>query len=166
MNLARTRALLPRVEWRAVVGSTNAELRALALGGAEGAPHGTLVAAAEQTAGRGRAGRGWETPPGTALAMSVLIRDFGRDREALPLGWLPLLAGSAVTATLQPLFGAGLRVGTKWPNDVHVRDEGDAEAGRPGRKLCGILCEVVPGGPAGEAGSRRPPWSSASGSTC
>lgn len=107
-------------------------------------PHGTLLATADQTAGRGRMGREWVTPPGTALAVSVLIRDFGK--AGLSASWLPIIAGSAVTASLQPLFGDGLRVGTKWPNDVHVRDEADAEAGRPGRKLCGILCEMLPGG--------------------
>ena len=39
-----------------------------------------------------------------------------------------------------------MRVGVKWPNDVHVRDEDDAIAGRPGAKLCGILCEMLPTG--------------------
>lgn len=147
-------------------------------------PHGTLLATADQTAGRGRAGRGWEMPPGTAIAMSLLLRGAGAggpgdaggggigrgapatgahgapsDASPPPLGpsWLPLLAGSAVIAALQPLFPAelGLRVGTKWPNDVHVRDEEDAQAGRPGLKLCGILCEMVtdlgPGSAPGES---------------
>ena len=140
-------------------------------------PHGTLLATADQTAGRGRAGRGWEMPPGTAIAMSLLLRGAGTggpgdagggrtgrgalatgapsDASPPPLGpsWLPLLAGSAVIAALQPLFPAelGLRVGTKWPNDVHVRDEEDAQAGRPGLKLCGILCEIVDSGREGEA---------------
>ncbi|XPP27710.1 MAG: biotin--[acetyl-CoA-carboxylase] ligase [Leucobacter sp.] len=142
MQLPRTEAVLPRVEWRASSPSTNAELRELVRGEGEAVPHGTVLATADQTAGRGRLGRGWVTPPDTALAVSVLIRDFGR--AGLSASWLPLIAGSAVTASLQPLFGEGLRVGTKWPNDVHVRDEADAEAGRPGRKLCGILCEVLP----------------------
>jgi BirA family biotin operon repressor/biotin-[acetyl-CoA-carboxylase] ligase len=78
------------------------------------------------------------------LAASVLIRGFGA--SGLAASWLPLLAGSAVTRVLQPRFGEGLRVGVKWPNDVHVRDEADAEAGRPGAKLCGILCEMLAGG--------------------
>lgn len=159
MNLPRTRELLPRLEWRASAGSTNAELRELLEREGEAVPHGTMLATADQTAGRGRAGRGWSTPPGTALAASTLIRGFGSEPGSLSPGWLPLLAGSAVTATLQPFFDAGAgagadddadgaartkRVGTKWPNDVHVRDESDAEAGRPGLKLCGILCEMVP----------------------
>ncbi|MBN9612652.1 MAG: biotin--[acetyl-CoA-carboxylase] ligase [Actinobacteria bacterium] len=153
MNLPRTRELLPRVEWLASAGSTNAELRELLAREGAAVPHGTMVATSDQTAGRGRAGRGWSTPPGTALAASTLIRGFGSAPGSLSLGWLPLLAGSAVTATLQPFFrediddaASAKRVGTKWPNDVHVRDEHDAEAGRPGLKLCGVLCEMVPGG--------------------
>lgn len=144
MNLPRTRDLLPRVDWLDSAGSTNAELRELLDREGEALPHGALVATADQTAGRGRAGRGWTAPRGTMLAMSMLVRDFGSTPGSLPPGWLPLLAGSAVTTTLQPFFGPSRRVGTKWPNDVHVRDEEDAEAGRPGLKLCGILCEMMP----------------------
>lgn len=176
--------------WLEAAESTNSELRALVAGSEAELPHGTLVVTANQTAGRGRQGRGWETPPDTALAASLLLRPEalradgsansearGRgvgigagtaggveDQPALGLSWLPLLAGSAVAAALQPLFrgtqvGAGgegegygdrdgdeqgsKRVGVKWPNDVHVRDEDDAMAGRPGAKLCGILCEVL-----------------------
>lgn len=155
MKLTRTRRIVPRAEWLDSTGSTNEVLRELIQLDPESAPHGTLVATANQVSGRGRLDRGWVTPPGLALAASLLVRGFGgpiasneKDRRPLPLSWLPLLAGSAVTATLQPLFGAGMRVGVKWPNDVHVRDEEDAEAGRPGKKLCGILSEMVHvGGP-------------------
>lgn len=139
--------------WLDSADSTNSELKALVAAGAgAGAaqlPHGTLVITANQTAGRGRQGRGWETPPSTALAASLLLRlDGPRDPDALGMSWLPLLAGSAVARALQPLFtaedrDAPKRVGVKWPNDVHVRDEDDAMAGRPGAKLCGILCEVL-----------------------
>ncbi|QIM15810.1 biotin--[acetyl-CoA-carboxylase] ligase [Leucobacter insecticola] len=150
MELTGTRELLPRVLWRESSPSTNAELRELVA--AEGAevPHGTLLATSEQTAGRGRLGRDWVTPVGTAVAASILIRDFGA-RAALPASWLPLIAGSAVTGALQPFFASGYpgearRVGVKWPNDVHVRSEADAEIGDPGKKLCGILCEMLPDG--------------------
>ena len=86
-------------------------------------------------------------PPDTAVAASMLIRNFGGPGHAgLPSSWLPLIAGSAVVRGLQPLFGEGLRVGVKWPNDVHVRTEDDAEEGNPGKKLCGILCELLPDG--------------------
>ena len=67
------------------IDSTNAQARALA---AAGAPHGTLVTAAEQTAGRGRQGRTWSAPPGRSLLMSLVLRD--------PPGLLSLVAGVAV----------------------------------------------------------------------
>ncbi|RGE19840.1 biotin--[acetyl-CoA-carboxylase] ligase [Leucobacter sp. wl10] len=140
MELSRTRELLPTVIWRESSPSTNAELRELAAAGSP-LPHGALLATANQTAGRGRLDRGWVTPPGTAIAASLLVRGFGR--SGLGASWLPLLAGSAVVAALQPFFADGRRVGVKWPNDVHVRDEDDAIAGRPGLKLCGILCEMI-----------------------
>ena len=142
MELTNTRRIVPRAIWMDSAPSTNAVLREAATH--EALPHGTLIATADQTAGRGRLSREWITPPGTALAVSVLIRDFGV--RGLGVSWLPLLAGTAVTAALQPLFSGGMRVGVKWPNDVHVRDEADAEAGRPGLKLCGVLCEMLPDG--------------------
>ncbi|MBK0419903.1 biotin--[acetyl-CoA-carboxylase] ligase [Leucobacter sp. CSA1] len=143
MELPRTRELMPLVLWRESSPSTNVELRELASDD-PGLPHGTVLATADQTAGRGRAGRGWAMPADTALAASVLVRGF--ERSGLGPGWLPLLTGSAMTAALQPCFGEGMRVGVKWPNDVHVRDEEDAIAGRPGLKLVGILCEMLPDG--------------------
>jgi len=106
----------PRLHLR-TIGSTNARARELA---AAGAPHGTAVTADEQTAGRGRQGRGWSTPPGSALAVSLVIRD--------PDPLLSLRAGLAVA----DLAGAAARV--KWPNDVLV----------DGRKVAGILAEGRP----------------------
>jgi BirA family transcriptional regulator, biotin operon repressor / biotin---[acetyl-CoA-carboxylase] ligase len=103
----------PRLHLRSI-GSTNARARELAQAGA---PHGTAVTADEQTAGRGRQGRGWATPPGSALAVSLVIRD--------PDPLLSLRAGLAVA----DLAGAGARV--KWPNDVLV----------DGRKVAGVLVE-------------------------
>jgi BirA family transcriptional regulator, biotin operon repressor / biotin---[acetyl-CoA-carboxylase] ligase len=104
----------PRLHLRRT-GSTNDRARALA---ASGAPHGTLVTAREQTAGRGRWGRTWVGPPGRALLMSLVLRELD------PL--LPLRAGLAVA----DLAGAAARV--KWPNDVWV----------DGRKVAGILVEA------------------------
>lgn len=100
--------------------STNTRARELA---ARGAPHGTLVTAAEQTAGRGRQGRTWSAPPGRSLLCSVVIRE--------PPRLLPLAAGVAV-AELAAASGAQARV--KWPNDVLV----------DGGKLAGILVEGRP----------------------
>ena len=84
----------PRLHLRSV-GSTNERARELA---EAGAPHGTAVTAGEQTAGRGRQGRGWSTPPGSAIALSLVIRD--------PDPLLSLRAGLAVA----DLAGAGARV--------------------------------------------------------
>jgi BirA family transcriptional regulator, biotin operon repressor / biotin---[acetyl-CoA-carboxylase] ligase len=98
-------------------GSTNERARALARGGA---PHGTLVTAGHQTAGRGRQGRTWSAPPGRALLLSLVLRD--------PDPLLPLRAGLAVA----DLAGPAARV--KWPNDVLV----------DGRKVAGILVEGRP----------------------
>jgi BirA family transcriptional regulator, biotin operon repressor / biotin---[acetyl-CoA-carboxylase] ligase len=106
----------PRVHHR-LADSTNERARALA---AAGAPHGTLVTADEQTAGRGRQGRSWTAPPRSAVLMSVVLREFGEV--------LPLAAAVAVCEAL-PLPAA-----IKWPNDVWVE----------GRKIAGILVEGRP----------------------
>jgi len=101
--------------------STNERARALALAGA---PHGTLVTAAEQTAGRGRQGRSWIAPAGSSLLISLLLRS--------PPRLLPLAAAVAVCDV------AGERALIKWPNDVVVAS-GDGLA-----KLAGILVEGRP----------------------
>ena len=106
----------PRVHFR-LTDSTNARARELA---ARGAPHGTLVTADEQSAGRGRQGRTWTAPRGRALLCSVLIRD--------PPRLLPLAAGAAVADVVGP------QATIKWPNDVLVGV----------RKVAGILVEGRP----------------------
>jgi BirA family transcriptional regulator, biotin operon repressor / biotin---[acetyl-CoA-carboxylase] ligase len=113
----------PRVHHR-LTDSTNAQARALALAGA---PDGTIVTAAEQTAGRGRQGRAWSAPPGEALLLSALVRDLSR-RDAL----LPLAVPVAVAEACDGFARA--RCGIKWPNDIWVG----------GRKLSGILIEGRP----------------------
>ena len=113
----------PRVHHR-VTDSTNARARELAIAGA---PHGTLVTAAEQTAGRGRQGRTWVAPAGRALLMSLLVRGLDR-RHAL----LPLAAAVAVCEACEEL--AAVECEIKWPNDVWIA----------GRKVAGILLEGRP----------------------
>lgn len=108
--------------------STNDHLRLLSR---EGAPEGTLVLAERQTAGRGRRGRQWVSPPGMGLWFSVLLRPSRPAREA-PL--FALLAAAAVRAAVHEVTGAPAQI--KWPNDVVVADA----------KLAGILAEVE--GPA------------------
>jgi BirA family biotin operon repressor/biotin-[acetyl-CoA-carboxylase] ligase len=108
----------------AETGSTNADLLARARAGA---PQGTVLVAEAQTAGRGRMGRRWTSPPRSALTFSVLLRPAGV--PAGLLGWVPLMAGVAVAAALADTAAVDARL--KWPNDVLA---GDA-------KLAGILAE-------------------------
>ena len=110
----------PHVHHR-LTDSTNERGKALA---AAGAPHGTLVTADEQTAGRGRQGRSWVAPPGRALLMSVVLREL--DAQRTPL--VPLAAAVAVCRAFPEADGI------KWPNDVWVG----------GRKVAGILIEGRP----------------------
>lgn len=105
--------------------STNARARALA---EAGAPHGTVVSAAEQTAGRGRHGRSWIAPAGKALLCSAIVRPLDRDRREL----LPLVAPLAVCEAAETLSPVECRV--KWPNDVLVGE----------RKVAGVLIEARP----------------------
>ncbi|HEV3291948.1 MAG TPA: biotin--[acetyl-CoA-carboxylase] ligase, partial [Streptosporangiaceae bacterium] len=102
--------------WREIrvvaeTGSTNADLLAEARAGAS---EGLVLAAEAQTAGRGRLGRRWLSPPGAALTFSVLLRPRGVPPARL--GWLPLLAGVAVAAAVTG--AAALDTRLKWPNDV------------------------------------------------
>jgi len=105
------------------VGSTNDLAKELA---AYGAVEGTVVVAETQTAGRGRLGRGWASPKG-GLWFSVVLRPELKPAEAVKLVFV---AGLAVVEVLRELYG--VRVETKWPNDVLVK----------GRKVCGILSEM------------------------
>ena len=106
----------PRVHFR-LTDSTNERARSLA---ASGAPHGTLVTADEQQAGRGRQGRVWTAPPRSAVLMSVVLRELSET--------LPLAAAVAVSEALP------LETRIKWPNDVWI----------DGRKVAGILVEGRP----------------------
>lgn len=126
----RTALVGPGRFWTDVVvtsetGSTNADLaQAARAGAAEGTVHTTDL----QTAGRGRLDRTWESPPGSGVIVSVLLRPV-----SVPAGrwvWLPLLVGLAVDATAHE---CGVDSALKWPNDVLV----------DGRKLAGILLERI-----------------------
>ncbi len=125
-----SRALLsPAGLWREVrvvaeTGSTNADLLAQAR---SGAGEGLVLVAEEQTAGRGRMGRHWLSAPRVALTFSVLLRAGAA--PAGSLGWVPLLAGVAVTSALRETAGVDAQL--KWPNDVLAG----------GAKLAGILAE-------------------------
>src|SRR5207248_726545 len=114
----------PRVHHR-VADSTNERAKQLAM---RGAPHGTLVTAGEQTAGRGRQGRSWLAPAGGAVLMSLVLRELD---ERFPL--LPLAASVAVSEACESL--APVHCEIKWPNDVWIDR----------RKVAGILVEGRPG---------------------
>ena len=105
-------------------GSTNTDLLADAR---NGAPEGVVLAAESQTAGRGRLGRRWASPPRAALTFSVLLLPRGVPPGSK--GWVPLLAGVAVASALRSAAGVDARL--KWPNDVLVH----------GAKVAGILAE-------------------------
>jgi BirA family transcriptional regulator, biotin operon repressor / biotin---[acetyl-CoA-carboxylase] ligase len=123
-GLVRPGSLWREVRAVAETGSSNADLLAAA---AAGAAEGTVLVAETQTAGRGRLGRHWASPPRAGLTFSVLLRP-GSVPPAL-LGWLPLLAGVATAASVRAV--AAVDATLKWPNDVLVGE----------RKLGGILAE-------------------------
>ena len=106
------------------IGSTNVEAKRLA---EAGAPHGTLVVADMQTAGRGRRGRSWISPAGTNIYFTILLKpEFAPDQASM----LTLVIAHAITKVFRDTLG--LAAGIKWPNDVVI----------DGRKTCGILTEM------------------------
>jgi BirA family biotin operon repressor/biotin-[acetyl-CoA-carboxylase] ligase len=113
-----------RIEWRDELDSTQRLARELARGGAD---EGTTVIAERQTAGRGRLGRHWHSPPGLNLYCSVVLRP-ALGPAAVPR--LALIAGLAVVDAVREV--AGLAGALKWPNDVLL----------DGRKVAGILTEM------------------------
>lgn len=118
--------------WAQVASTQDLVLRAAAAG----EPEGLAVLAGAQVAGRGRQGRPWLSPPGSALLLSLLWRP-GPSRS----GWgtLSLMAGLAVAEGIEA--AGGPRVQLKWPNDCHVN----------GRKVAGILVETGGAKGGGEA---------------
>ncbi len=138
-DFRRTDAVATRLAIAERTGSTNADLvRDHALD-RPAWPHLSVLVTDDQTDGRGRLGRVWSAPPGSALAISVVL-DVGDLRPA-DRGWVPLLAGAALTRAVSAQLAARLgrthTVRMKWPNDVLV----------DGRKISGILAEAVPGVP-------------------
>jgi BirA family biotin operon repressor/biotin-[acetyl-CoA-carboxylase] ligase len=114
------------------IGSTSDEARRLADGVG---PDGLMVVAEQQTAGRGRAGRHWITPPGSALAFSLVLRPRVPAQQGVRL---TMIAGLAVLEAVEQV--AGVPAALKWPNDILVN----------GQKAGGILVEAATA-QAGEA---------------
>jgi BirA family transcriptional regulator, biotin operon repressor / biotin---[acetyl-CoA-carboxylase] ligase len=125
-ELIRPGGLWQKVDLVAETGSTNADLAARAR---QGEAPGTVLVTDYQSAGRGRQGRTWTAPPGSGIAMSILVRPDGIDPSRW--SWLSLLAGLAVSDGVRR--AANLPAVLKWPNDVLIA----------GRKVCGILSERV-----------------------
>lgn len=106
------------------IDSTNIRAKQL---GEEGAPHGTLVVSDMQSAGRGRRGRGWISPSGSSIYMSLLLRPQFQPEKA-PM--LTLVMAYSVAAALKNCTGLDFQI--KWPNDIVLN----------GKKLVGILTEM------------------------
>lgn len=108
------------------IDSTNSQAKRYAAEVAGGAPCPALFVARRQTAGRGRLGRGFYSPPDSGLYMTLLRRNDGSLDEAVAV------TGAAAVATARAIAAvSGIEVGIKWVNDLYLRD----------RKLCGILAE-------------------------
>ncbi|HOG00009.1 MAG TPA: biotin--[acetyl-CoA-carboxylase] ligase [Clostridia bacterium] len=117
-----TETLGRSVVFREETASTNADAKAL---GRQGAPHGTLVLCARQTAGRGRRGRSWLSDEG-ALCMTLLLR------PPFPPELAPRYIVACALGVCRALRACGASARIKWPNDILAN----------GRKLCGILLEA------------------------
>lgn len=118
--------------WSAVevvesTGSTNADAAARLRAGVD---QGLVIVSDHQSAGRGRFDRRWQAPPGTAVAVSLVVLP---NRPMLEWMWLSLLTGVAISRGIRRASGVDATL--KWPNDVLV----------DGQKICGILSERVDG---------------------
>ncbi len=160
MELPKSAAIASKLVWVAETGSTNSDLIAAATtGGEKNWPEFSVYVTGFQNAGRGRSGRAWLAPAGSSLFVSVLVRRFDISVESL--GWLPLLAGLAMSRAVKdrlldplglkqghsglsglaadyPVSADALRnaqaIGVKWPNDVLVGEQ----------KISGVLSELLP----------------------
>ena len=154
-NRLRTRWAGHPLLYSEETGSTNNDIFALS---DQGFPHGTLALTGTQTAGKGRRGRLWISPPDVNIYMSILLRPDLRP-ESAPM--LTLVMALAVYEACEELYASGkeydtretaqeadraqktgdgspsLRFGIKWPNDIVVSTDGG-----PYRKICGILTEM------------------------
>lgn len=109
-----------------VVDSTNTVAKEMAKSGAS---HGTLIAADEQTDGRGRMGRGFFSPKGSGLYMSIIL--YPHQKDVSDVQMLTVAGAVAVASSIEKITGLSPKI--KWVNDLYLR----------GRKICGILAEAV-----------------------
>lgn len=113
------------IEWVDCCASTNSLMKQRA----DGLPHAAVIAAREQTAGRGQRGNSWEAEPGRNLTFSMLLRPAGM--PAVRQFEISMLAALAVATVVERHLGPQAQVDVKWPNDIYVAD----------RKLAGTLIE-------------------------
>lgn len=131
-SLMHTRWAGKNIVYYDATDSTNLRIREL---GDAGAPHGTLAVADRQTAGRGRRGRSWESPPGSSIYMSVLLRpDIPPDRAPMLTLVMALSVAEGIRQCIETGGDSGnsLEIQIKWPNDIIIS----------GKKLAGILTEM------------------------
>jgi BirA family biotin operon repressor/biotin-[acetyl-CoA-carboxylase] ligase len=125
MELPKSRAVLPQLRFVDSIDSTNLSLQR----DYESLPDFSALAAAEQTAGQGRAGRSWVSEPGASLALSLLLRPSRPQIASL----ITLLLAISAQQALAELYSE-LEVSIKWPNDLLIGE----------RKLAGVLAAVNP----------------------
>lgn len=123
-SIRKTEWLGNKIYYEAEMDSTNTKAMKLA---EEGAPHGTIVVTDHQKNGRGRRGRTWESPAGSAIAMTFLLRPHIHPNNA---SMLTLIAAMAVAKGIED--ETGLKAGIKWPNDIIINR----------KKVSGILTEM------------------------
>ena len=128
-SLMKTRWAGRNILYYDVTDSTNQRIKQA---GDEDAPHGTLAVADRQTAGRGRRGRSWESPAGSSIYMSILLRpDIAPNKASM----LTLVMALSVAEGIRECVGSGEdipEIQIKWPNDIIIN----------GKKLVGILTEM------------------------
>ena len=124
MNLEKSLAVDPDLEYLETIDSTNLELARRLEGSL--LPDGYAIAAAAQTAGRGRLDRSWVSEPGTSISLSMFLKPAA----GMEQGLIPLFVGSCVAMAVASITGQTAAV--KWPNDVLV----------DGRKISGVLAEL------------------------
>lgn len=123
MQLEQSEGVFPKVFGFEEIDSTNSEFARMQT---HLLPEYTAVIAGAQTLGKGRLGRSWQSPEGTSLSLSVLLRP----QSSMERSWLTLLTALAVSKAANTL---GVSASIKWPNDVLVQ----------GKKLCGILATAI-----------------------
>lgn len=123
-SIRKTKWMGQEIKYFESIDSTNVRAKQLA---EEGYPNGTLVVADQQTAGRGRRGRAWESPKGNSIFMTFLLKPEISPNNA---SMITLVAALAIAKAISEITGEEAKI--KWPNDIVVN----------GKKVCGILTEM------------------------